>query len=184
MAEKQLVIDTNVWLQIDNRQNLKKISENGCRIYIPQAVLEEVRWISQAVKNGTAYNHISTDVFSLLLESLSSGKSIPISTNKTGIVSQLKTQLEEEGIELKEPLQEGDVYEEPDINDLRILAAAVYLKRKAAEEGADCSIYLLTHDRWLAQFAVRCGIDVLGVKVWDGWAKKQPIPWKNLMSEN
>lgn len=179
MIEKHLVIDTNVWLQTDNHSKLQKISEDGCRIFIPQAVFEEVKRISSRAK-GTS---IDPDCFKLLLRGLVEGIFTPISTNRTGIVDELKIQLEKEGIELKALLREEDVCEEPDINDLRILAAAIYLKRKAEKEGKESSVYLLTHDRWLAQFAVRCGIAVMGVKVHNGWAKKQRIPWRRLLLE-
>lgn len=162
-----LVIDTSVWLGKNNPDKLQSVHKNGCRVYIPNAVYEEVKKISEGYLKS-----IFSDCFKALLKQLEDGF-VLISTNGTGIVNELQKKLEKEEIK---PLKAGDEYEPPDVNDLRILAAAIYLKQ-TEREGA---IYLLTHDRWLAQFAVRCGIQVLGVKVCNGWAKKQPIPWRRL----
>ncbi|MGC9048943.1 MAG: PIN domain-containing protein [Patescibacteria group bacterium] len=170
-----LVIDTNVWVRSDSHE-LQKISEAGHRVYIPVAVFEEVKRLSEGKR-------IPAECFQRLFQGLMEGKFISISTCRTGIVGELRRRLDKEGTELKklkEPLCKADI-EEPDINDLRILAAAVYLKQEIKGECAD--IYLLTHDRGLAQFATKCGITVLGVKVWNGWARKRKIPWERFRGD-
>jgi predicted ribonuclease YlaK len=163
-----LVVDTNVLVEERNLEKLKELKEHGYKVYIPMASLEELK----KIKNGEykKYWTVIVDNF------------IPISTVGTGIVKELKENLRRQGIEIKSSsgVKTDDVeaeIEEPDMNDLRILAAVVYLMRQ------EKNVRLLTHDRWLAQFAINQGAKVLGVYHWNGWVKKAKIPWKKLKKE-
>jgi len=165
VTECQLVVDTNVLVEERNLEKLKELKEHGYKIYIPMAAIQELK----KIKNGEYKRY-----WAMIVDNF-----IPISTIGTGIVKELKDDLRRRGIEIKSSsdIKTDDVetdIEEPDINDLRILAAVVYLMRQGK------NVRLLTHDRWLGQFAINQGAKVLGIHHWNGWVRKAEIPWEKL----